>query len=529
MVGVVHREHGLQSLWRGAAQVAGPLTLRLGPLTAPGAGPSPLTGTSLQMGLGGWERRIPTPGGGILIERGVLPDSAPAPLLHWCWEGTEPRRGPLILHLGLAPVPEIRLERPAVLEARVGTEGTGVVILSPGEALDALGRRLHPPHARELARHRRGGTGLGGTHASGPEPVGLRLVADGRSLERAGLILAGAALGIDGEGRPAAPFRLGLEEGAPVLGSGSGLSELGLGAFCGGRPELGWAILEALAAEDPPPPLPLLHLAGEAAAWTGALARLAHLRPALDAGVEQLLAGARAGHPPPPPAAHPGPLRVLDRLARGVERGGGGWQEAILAAREAMLHSLDSDPRTGSPASGAVRLPVLRPSPTNAPAPDASRPALLPPPQAFAPLDAPVTAPRRTLHAARLLRSWIEGRLGVDPDARYGRLALDLDLRGGPKTLEVDHIGVGDARVGLSCRLTEGTRRFHLFQTGGRVPLNLVFRVRVPLPAPLEVRMADEVVELPVEPLEGGSGVSLQFPLDPERRIVIERSVEEGG
>jgi hypothetical protein len=534
LVGVVHREDGLKGLWRGAARVAGSLTVRLA------SADFPLVGTALRVGPGGWERRIPVPGGRILVERGVLPDSAPVPLLHWSWEGSSPEDDPAVLELALAPPPEEASRKDfGGLEGPLGPDGLGVLLLPPGEAWDSLRRRIHPPHARELARHRRGGAEPGGADATGSgsaagpstgsHPGGLRLVADGRSLDRAGLILAGAALGTHDDGRPAAPFLLGLEAGAPVLASGSALAELGLGAFCGGRAELGWAMLEALADENAPPPLPLLHLAGEAAAWTGALSRLVRLRPALDAAMDHLLEVARAGDSTPPPAAHPGPLAVLERLARGVERGGGGWREAILEARQAVARSLHTGSPAGSRASGSVRLPVLGGSPSNVPAPEADRPAHLPPPRAFAPLDAPVTAPRRTLHAARLLRSWIEGRLGADPDARYGRLALNLELREGPETLEVDQLQVGDARVGLSCRLTDGACRFHLLQAGGRVPLNLVFRARVPLSPPLKVRLAQEVVELPVEPLEGGSGVSLQFPLDPERRIVIERSVEEAG
>lgn len=533
LVGVVNREDGLQGLWRGAVRVAGPLTLRLGSAT------SPLAGTELRVGPGGWERRISVPGGMILFERGVLPDSAPAPLLHWSWEGPSPEGEPVLLHLALAAsTGEVSRQDVYGLEGPLGPDGLGVALLPPGEELESLRRRIHPPHARELARHRRGGAGREEAESSGsgpaggsfggPHPGGLHLVADGRSLDRAGLILAGAALGTDGDGRPTAPFLLGLVEGAPVLASGSALAELGLGAFCGGRAELGWAMLEALAGEDAAPPLPLLHLAGEAAAWTGALPRLVRLRPALDAAMDHLLEVAEDGESTPPPAAHPGPLLVLERLAGGVERGGGGWREAILEVRQAMARSLRSDSPAGSAASKGVRLPVLGGSPSNVPAPEADRPAHLPPPWAFAPLDAPVTAPRRTLHAARLLRSWIEGRLGADPDARYGRLEFTLELRGGPETLEVDHLQVGDARMGLSCRLADGVFRFHLFQAGGRAPLTLVFRARVPLAPPLKVRLAQEVVELPVEPLEGGSGVSLQFPLDPERRIVIERSVEEG-
>jgi len=499
LVALLDPTRGLRSLWRGPVQVAGQVRLRWGrrPL-------HPASG--LRLGSGGWERRIPLPGddpAGELVERGVLVDSAPAVLIQWTREG------------GSAAPLTVELQPPAgrtpiAVELAGDAPSAGVVIVPPGEALDELRPRLAPPHARERARQTRLGEGLG--------PVDGASRAFPSTLRDALHCLADAALGMDVRGDPAAPLLLGVQDGRPRFARGTELAEVGIGAIQAGWPSLGWTALEALLARSQPPPLASLHLASELVRWTGELDRLAHLRRLLE-GPTRALVEAAERPASDPPAALPGPARILARLAEGVQRLGDGWTDELTEARTRLLQPAgtgDGGPRR--------RLPVLgAPSPSSDwPTADA-RPTL-PPPHAFAPVWAPGIRHHRTLHAARLVRSWIEGRLGADADASYGRLTLAPDLTATPSAFGLRGLRVGGPRVGLDCRHDRRTCSIRVFQEGGRIPLNVVFKPTVPLAPPVNVSIGGETADVSATPVEGGVSLSLQFPLDPERRIVIERT-----
>ncbi len=502
---------GLRSLWHGPVQVAGPMRLQWGRrLLHPAPG--------LRLGQGGWERRIPLPGGhgaGVLLERGVLVDAAPALLIQWTLEGEGDGSGPP----GRPPrAPRVELQPPAgrvpvSVEPGGGSGSWGVAVLLPGARIEELRRRFTPPHARERTRHRRLGSGLA--------PVEGRLRAFPPGLAKALPYLASAPLGVDPRGHPLAPFVLGVQDARPRFARAGQLAEVGIGGLQAGWPGVGWAALDALLAGSDPPPLPTLHLASELARWTGDLERLARLRAPLEGPLDALeTAAAEAAWEPP--AAFPGPARVLSRLAEGVQRLGNGWAHELETIRNRLLASGGG---RASEASGPLRrLPVLGASDPAPDTPDLDLQATLPPPHAFAPMSAPGVRHHRTLHAARLVRSWVEGFLGADPDASYGRLTLAPDLTAIPSEIGVRGLRVGGSQVALDCRQGRGSCSIRVFQEGGRVPLNVVFRPTVPLAPPVRVTIGGKEAEVSATPVEDGVRLSLQFPLDPERRVVIERT-----
>jgi hypothetical protein len=80
---------------------------------------------------------------------------------------------------------------------------------------------------------------------------------------------------------------------------------------------------------------------------------------------------------------------------------------------------------------------------------------------------------------------------------------------------------VGDASVSLDCRREKGACTFVLRQDGGRVPLNLVFRPRVPFRKVDEVLVEGRGADVEIVEEEAGLEVRCQFPLDPERRMTV--------
>ncbi|TVR64046.1 MAG: hypothetical protein EA422_07875 [Gemmatimonadales bacterium] len=473
----------------------------------------------LILGAGGWERRVEVPGGVVLVERGVLLDSGPALAVEWSRpDGTPPPALEVTVHLpDGSGVPVSAAGPMAPLRRSIGGGSTapGILLLSPGTDPSRIPARVLPIRARERARH-------------GRDPVpALHLRTPEGGLAEAILMLDRVATGVDGKRDPSPPFLVGIQDGVPVQAAGPALAELALGALLAGRHPLAWSLFQGLARSPTPPSIPLLHLAGEMAAWTGDLPRLAALRPELDEAAERLVSthGARrtpegSASPAPPPAAWPGPRSTLRRLAQGVERAGRGWQASLLE----RLGRLEAADHPAPPGAARRSLPVLGAKQEPPPLPITEPPPQVPHPAAFAPILDPGQAPRRALHAARLVRSWVEGVLGAAPDMTYGRLELSPDLTEGPRQLEISHLRTGDATVAFDYRLDGSSCTLRLLQDSGSLPLNLVLHLSLPLEPPLVVTLGDEMVDLPGEPVEGGSRVSLQFPLDPERRILIERA-----
>jgi hypothetical protein len=459
------------------------------------------------------------------VERGFLPDSAPGVLIQWTIEGEGP---PVDLRTGPPTDP-----------------GSGArFVLAPGEPATialtgAALRRVTPAAARERARAGRShleplrltleGTGPGRDGQAGATTGTLR---EGHAhaiprdlLTDAVTVLDRAACGVSGDGRPEGPFLLGVAEGEPRWLSGTELAELGLGALCAGRHELALALYEELAGGDAPSPIALVHLAARLVEWTGEPRHLLGSRDALGRAVEALKSGG-AGEADGVPAAFPTAMRGLDELAQAVEPLGGSWRAELLAVRDALVTAGGVHGGSAGGAPGAPRrsLPVLGgPARPDSPPPPRPAEAQLPPPEAFAPVGAASVTHRRSLHAARFVRSWVEGVLGVRPDGAWGRVTLAPDLRGVRGRLIARNLRMADALITLDCRAEGSSCTLSLSQTSGRVPVNVVFEPRIGLEAPLSVRIGEEEAEVRITPVYGGARVSCQFPLDPERRIVVEQ------
>jgi hypothetical protein len=119
------------------------------------------------------------------------------------------------------------------------------------------------------------------------------------------------------------------------------------------------------------------------------------------------------------------------------------------------------------------------------------------------------------------VRAWIEGTLGLRPDAAVGRLRIAPEIRPEWEFLRVSGIRMGDAIVDFEYRRESRKATFVLRQEEGRVPIQLIFEPLLPLTRVAEVRIADGIAE--VEQTEEALGIRLrcQFPLDPERRVTV--------
>lgn len=520
LVAAVTGAGGLRDLRLGAEPVGGPLRLRVEGRPAAGAGRA-------SVASGRWERVVVLPGGGRLIERGLLLDELPAALLQWM-PTADGESGPTVaLDATLETAPDgetIRLEPTAA-----GLQS--VLVVPPGTDPERALALVRHPRARAFARARRG------TPHSDVSFQVSTAEEDGTPEARvAGAlrVLDDAFPGPPEEIAPGEPMLLGWSGEAPRFLDPTGAAEVGLALLAAGRHEMAWSALRAVALAEPTPPGPLLLLAAQWAHWTGDAARLTAVDEALEAAVSAIADASRT--PPDPGAAFPSPARTLEFLADALEPRGEGARVAGLRTGAARLRR--------PPGGGGRRLPVLGQtlSPEQLPRPEGAR---LPPPQAFAPVDHPAALSRRTLHAARLVRSWIEGVLGAEPDAAYGRVVLRPDVDGAVSTLhagpappgpgperahpgtfrlDVAHLVIGDALVSLACRV-EGTRHtFRLFQEAGRVPLNVVFEPRLGLSRVDRVRMGDEDADVEIVSEDGGVRLRCQFPLDPERRVTIDGS-----
>jgi hypothetical protein len=532
LIAVIDQERGLRGVWGGGEAIAGALLL-----TVEGVPVGP--GRSLRADSAGWERRIPLEASrSELVERGVVIDSAPAVLIFWTVDPASP--GPPAGNpeeVGTPPADLLRLEVRAHRPGGTGTsesirlevgpgapgrprgivasdvaahaEGTGVALCPPGTAVDRARARITPPTARERQRREGRATDAGG---SGSRPVLFVGDSERDALQPALTVLDGVPVGTTTEGRPQPPFLLGIEDGHPRFASDTALAEIGIAAVLSGRYDLGWAVLEALLQADRRdyPPLPAVHLAALAARWSGDPYRLHSLHRPLEPALEALAGSAEVSHT----AAFPGPRKTLQSFADAIEPLGGGWHDEVVAL-------LRSPPEGAATASGAISLPVLGREPASRPSADAE--PVLPLPGAFAPVFAPAHAPRRALHAARLLRAWIEGVMGADADIAYGRLRLGPDLIRHPGSLRLVGLRAGDALVTVDCRIDGRACRLRVRQESGGLPLNVVLDLRLPFPPPIRLRVEGHPAEATGDAAPGGTSLSLQFPLDPERSIVIDR------
>ncbi len=444
-------------------------------------------------------RTIPLPGGGLLEEWTVLSDTDQGVILRW---GLSPGAAPLGLRVEVEGT---------TTEWTLSPGGGAAAWLAPRGAEEPL-----PPDPAVQARRR----ASRGDDMDGPA-LRLRVEEDGRvppddpgtRAAAAVRALDDAALGEGPEGEPAPPFLLGLEvppdSGSPThirTLNRTALAEVALGALAVGRWSLARALLEELAAGSGSAPLPLLVAAAEWGLATGDARWLRSLRPALDGAIRGFAEA--AGQGPAPTAAFPSASRALERLAEAVEPAGDrewtGW------LREASR-------RAGPPVQRS--LPVLGAS--KPPAGAGAHDAVLPPLEGFAHPDDPGLLPRRTLHAARLLRSLVRGTLGIAPDAAYGRLRLAPVFPERWSRVEVEGIRVGDTRLDLGYRREGDRHTFVLLPTAGRVPATVILEPLLPVGDVEHVELEGEPVTVDSFREAGRTGVRFQFPLEGERSVTV--------
>lgn len=513
---VVSASRGLAGIWQGAVPYTVPI-FRMDGVPLP-------TAVTLEGGAGCWYREMPFKGLGILEERGLLQDILAAPVVQWIWRpsGHTPEevnvsadRSPTLKvappaprHDGLADGRRLSGDVPAF----VLTANTPVTLALVPDPMDSREEErirsiLAPLPARERQR---------GDHRSDTDALEITVTAESGDafspLETALLACEDAAVGHPPGSGPAAPFVAGSTRQAPGFLEGAHLAEFALAALLAGRPQIAGAAIAALAAEESAPPFAFVHVAAEWAMWTGQMSVLLGLRDPLGRAIRRIVS---APPDPPPPAAWPPSEQLLERLAVALEPAGvEDWVAELQSFRKAM------DKGRG------MRLPVLvgptGPSDGSWTPPGAVRtPPVVPPPESFPDELLGPARPKDTVLAARLIRSWVEGVIGVRPDAVYGRLRLGPELRPEWRRLRVRGITQGTVRVSIDC-LREGSEfAFRLQQDSGRVPVNLIFEPLLPVQSVEGVRMGNEDADVTLLREPGGIRLRCQFPLDPERRLTV--------
>lgn len=467
-----------------------------GPVELPSPLPWEVAGSSGGwVGSGAWGRSLA--GGGQ--EQGVLLDGLPALVVQQRLHGekmpvthllTSPNLAPAVMRSvvqGLLPRISGRLSR-----GNPG-EGSEPVFSLTGwpatshiaEARDVLVQLpLNPPQREEAAAD---------SETSGAYP---------------------GFLGVDAEGTL---HRL-TDEAAP---------EVALGALMAGEVALAEHLLPGVLSPITRPG-EVRHMAGRLlfaaawATWTGRVERLRPFGPALFEWVE----GLETAGEPPLPSSLPSHERLFELLADALEPLGDAEAVSFLRQRAEARKPLPS-----RASRGGRPLPVLSGGGALGTGAEAIPPrppeAHLPPLDAFASPHHPSARHRAGVHAARLLRSVVEGVLGVVPDAAWGRLRMAPDLtqvspgEDGVRSLALQGLRVGDARIHLTCRVDGNACTLAMSQVGGRVPLNLVFEPLLPLKLIHRVEMGGEEVQVQIQEEARGTRVRLQFPLDPERSIRI--------
>jgi len=500
-VALIDREAGLLGAWSAGGRESGSLRLFQGraPLVAPWI---------LSVGPGTWCRRAEFPGGGWIEERGLLHDALPGIILEYRMEqGDDPR--PIQLQ---SPDHEPASEYPS---HPLSEGATSTFLLADAGEWGRAERLLGPLAAREMQRSSRG---------SDPLHPPTQLFSDRREEElgRALHLLREAPLSVSLDGRPSLPVLGGVEQGLPTFLQGSGLTEFALASLLLGERE---AALLGLGDQDPDfwsesggahrsDPLLLLELAASWGEWTGSPGELVDV----EAGLAETVR--RASRALTHPEGGEGALRtILKRLEGCLEPlGAQSW------VAEALLE-LDSPP---PPRSSALILPVIGLTPPAPPEaqpptrePSEPREPRLPSPESFAPPGSPGLLPWRTVHAARWVRSWIQGRWGVRPEVAFGRVRLAPHIGRGTRMARLEGLRVGSARLTVDCRREGRLLTFTLHQEAGPIPLNLVFEPHLSLTGIREIRMGDERIDPMVTPDRDGIRMKLQFPLDPSRRITL--------
>ncbi len=512
---------------------------RSGPAARPFGGPELLTG-------GGLAALVSAERGMVALVDGSGSYPVPGDAEGIAGTGTGTGTGPGEGHVGPGSwwraLPDGGEERGLLLDAfpivvvqRLGQSGTETLLLTPSHvSAETLSRAVASLQAHALRRRDRG-TPDGAFALEGPPPPLADRVAQALG------VLDDASLHDPSD--PSTPRGLpvvaGVVDGAPRLLEGAPLVEVALGALAAGRRHLAFHLLARTLADREIPAGARLFLAARWALWTGEPTRLRPFLGALDEAARSV-----AETPEPDgvglrglPAAFPSLPALLGGFADAVEPlGNRGWTGELRALARTAGERVGASPGGGAPLGGGgpsgrgIRLPVLGQAAAEPDAPAGPRPTepALPPVHAFASPHHPSVAPRRTLHAARFLRSAVEGLMGVRPDASYGRVVLAPDLvavapsAGGVRRLAATGIRVGDARLSLDCRVEGGHGTLRVCQTAGRVPVTVIFEPFLPLGGVDAVRMGGDPAEVEIDEREGGVRLRFQFPLDPERSVSVD-------
>ncbi|HSM61414.1 MAG TPA: hypothetical protein VK849_11475 [Longimicrobiales bacterium] len=306
--------------------------------------------------------------------------------------------------------------------------------------------------------------------------------------------------------------RVGLVTGDPgaALRAGAPLSPTFLEAVRRGSDPAAWAtwrlaletLADALRDAAPEPRIHALREAASAPAGRGAAVRLPMvgddpaLAPRSGTLLARLLDGGRAPDPAPSDAADPSPLTSATAGDAGpspLERVVGAWD--LLAAGDVV----QGWQRWRTELTAGLDGPVGR--------------ALWDAPGRFGPNGAPV--------AGALLATLAHGVLGLRADAPSGRLRVAPAFPPHVRSFRAVGLRVGNVRLALDYGREGAVRRFELTPTAGRVPAMIVFEPRVD-GLVRAVRIDGGGAELDTTPVEGGTRLRAQIPLDGTRVVEVE-------
>ncbi len=493
LLGLLEASRGLRALWRGDRELFGRVSL-----TVAGSPLSPLG--SFRWDRGSWEGRYRSGRGLVVRERGLLTGDPAALALQWWREfGPEPTRGDETLEVRFLALDDTPL---AELSRRFSAQSPVTVCLVPSgtdpDRASHLLCGLREQEIRSAARPRRGTI-----HTLEIRIDGVLLVGVERGLSAIDDAASALAEGSAAE----ALFLAGFSDRRPRFLDGSSLVELGLGALAGGNHEVARATLEAAARTPTAAPLALLYLAARVPLSTADAAVLVPFANVLGEAAKSL-------RPSEPTAWFPGSARTLGLLLGALEPLGLRRLEDALRIELRRIETAGPAGRGMLPVAAA---PQSREGELGSPGADARLPSA----SGFALRQVMGTGPLRSLHAARLIRSWMERELGIAADAPFGRIRIAPRLRDSWEALEVSGIRVGDATIRLDCTRHEHGFELFLTQQEGRLPLNVVFAPRLPLRSVARVEIGGAEAEVGLSSEGGATRIECQFPLDPSRDLRV--------
>ena len=113
------------------------------------------------------------------------------------------------------------------------------------------------------------------------------------------------------------------------------------------------------------------------------------------------------------------------------------------------------------------------------------------------------------------------GMLGARADAFFGRLRLAPQLPSAARELTVANLRCGPCSIELHYNRNGSKHTFRVLQTGGPVPLNLVFEPTVPEAEIEAVEVDGHSADLDRFTVHRRSGARVHLPLDTERIITL--------